>query len=292
MFSSKKRSRDDTSEVQAEDIPIGKRARATTVASAHSDTWNDSVLNTPTRENVRSKDDSDDDEASSMLSEPGSPQDMSMESGDDDINVDFAQSPEYAMTSQPKPARQSPWGQRLTMANRVPTPAVPMRPGASPERLRTGINHHIRSRHPQQNFPSSDLLEVPSPIDEDEVPTPPSAAEVAGSQLSMLSVSDMDMDEHESLPRISIDPVRSSSRNTNKLDSAIVVEPVDSAPDRIIVRKQRQRSGALSSGNSPVRAGPSDDMVIVPKRGLVIGFRADCEKCRMKIPGHMNHFIN
>ncbi|EME76898.1 uncharacterized protein MYCFIDRAFT_191606 [Pseudocercospora fijiensis CIRAD86] len=291
MFSSKKRSRDDTNEVQAEDIPSGKRARATTVASADSDRWNDSVLNTPTRENAQSKYDSDNDEASSMLSEPGSPQDASMQSGDDDMNLDFAHSPEYNSTSQPKPSRTSPWGQRLNMTNRVPTPAVPMRPGASPERIRTGINHHIRSRHPQQNFPSSDLLEVPSPIDEDEVPTPPSAAEVAGSQLSMLSVSDMDMDEDGSLPRISIDPVRSSSRNTNKLDSAFDLEPMDDAPDRIIVRKQRQRSGALSSGDSPVRAGPSD-MGIGPKRGLVMGFRADCEKCRMKVPGHMNHFIN
>jgi hypothetical protein len=27
------------------------------------------------------------------------------------------------------------------------------------------------------------------------------------------------------------------------------------------------------------------------KRGISMGYRADCEKCRLKVPGHMNHFF-
>lgn len=269
-----------------------QRARATTSTSADSDKWfHDSVLNTPTQAREQSKDDSDDEVSSSLVSEPGSPPDVSMESGDEDMGGTFSQSPEDTLPG--RPSRSSPWGQRLQM-NRVPTPMVPMRPGASPERIRTGINQHIRRRHPQQNHPSSDYLEVPSPIDEDEVPTPPSAAEAAGSQLSMLSVSDMDMEQNDgSIPTISIEPARfvnhsSGTGLANEFESAVDLEPMDSGPDNIIVRKQRQRSGALSNGNSPVRAGSS---IMSGKRGFSMGFRPDCEKCQMRVPGHMNHFI-
>lgn len=226
-----------------------------------------------------------------MVSEPGSPQDVSM-SGDEDMDAaTFSQSPEDTHVIQPQAMRQSPWGQRL-QTHRVPTPTVAMRPGARSAQQRAGVRHHIRGRHPQENI-SSDHLEVPSPIDEDEVPTPPSAAEAAGSQLSMLTVSDVDMDEDDpSVPTISIDPARPSNLNhmesNNDPDSAVDVEPMDNGPENIVVRKQRQRSGALSNGNSPVRAGPSNPAA---KRGFSVGFRADCEKCRMRVPGHMNHFI-
>jgi hypothetical protein len=27
------------------------------------------------------------------------------------------------------------------------------------------------------------------------------------------------------------------------------------------------------------------------KRGISMGYRPDCEKCRLKVPGHMNHFF-
>lgn len=253
------------------------------------------MLNTPTVAREQPKYDSDG--SSSMVSEPGSPQDVSMSDDDGGMGAaTFSQSPEDRFITQPRPATQSPWGQRLR-TERVPTPAVPMRPGASSPRVRHGPKQHVRRRHPQQNSSGSDHLEVPSPIDEDEVPTPPSAAEAAGSQLSQLTVSDVDMDATDSVPTISIDPARPPSVNTSRNmkshhDSVVDFDPMDSGGDGLVVRKQRQRSGALSSGNSPVRVSPGAPAnTNTHKRGFSMGFRADCEKCRMRVPGHMNHFL-
>ena len=169
---------------------------------------------------------------------------------------------------------------------------------------------HVRQRHPQANLsgisdiqlPHSQLLEVPSPIDEDEVPTPPSAAEAAGSQLSMLSVSDiMDIETVEP-PAITLHPSRRSPRlggvqtmegdETNDYDSS----NGNAFDGRLLVRKQRLRSGAQSHGSmSPISgARPShagDDSGGPARKGLSMGFRADCEKCRLRVPGHMNHFV-
>ncbi|EMF11033.1 uncharacterized protein SEPMUDRAFT_150064 [Sphaerulina musiva SO2202] len=295
-LSRKKRSRADSESDQfrADDVPFGKRARATTEASADSGKWfNDSVLSTPTRARDPAGYDSDAD-TSSVKSEPGSPPDIYM---DDDMDMDmddgtFSQSPEEEPLPRARAATSAVLGQRLQV-NRVPTPMVPMRPGASPDRVRTGFKQHVRRRHQQEFSASSDLLEVPSPIDEDEVPTPPSAAEAAGSQLSMLSVSDVDMAENDAtVPRISIHPARPNLTHTGpnaELDSAIDSEPMEWGSNHIIVRKQRQRSGALSSGNSPVRTTPA--ATSNKRGGFSMGFRADCEKCRLRVPGHMNHFI-
>lgn len=287
VLGSRKRTRDDDFGLTNEDSHLDKRSRPTAGQGSHHG-YHDSVLSTPashTRE--QPKYNSDDDGSSSMVSEPGSPQDISM-SSDDDMNGDtFSQSPEDSfIMSRPRPSNSSPWAQRL-QTNRVPTPIVPMRPGGSPYRI--GPRQHVRQRHPQEF--SSDHLDVPSPIDEDEVPTPPSAAEAAGSQLSMLTVSDVDMQESDDVPTINVHPVRPLSRNTNldMYESAVESEPMDSGPETIVVRKQRQRSGALSSGNSPVRAGPSQPPA--PRKGFSMGFRADCEKCRLRVPGHMNHLI-
>ncbi|KAI5360878.1 hypothetical protein Slin14017_G090530 [Septoria linicola] len=292
MLSNKKRSRadSDSDQFRIGDVPFGKRARGTTEASADSGKWfNDSVPNTPTRARDPASGYDSDADTSSLKSEPGSLQDISM---GDDVDMDdgtFSQSPEEEILPRPSAIHASLMGQRLQM-NRVPTPMVPMRPGASPERIRTGFKQHVRRRHPQEYSASSDLLEVPSPIDEDEVPTPPSAAEAAGSQLSMLSVSDVDMAENGNVPTISIDPARPNLTHTGpnaELESAIESEPMDCGSNNIIVRKQRQRSGALSSGNSPVRAAPA----ATKRSGFSMGFRPDCEKCRQRVPGHMNHFI-
>ena len=76
---------------------------------------------------------------------------------------------------------------------------------------------------------------------------------------------------------------------------AIDAEPMDAGPDHLVIRKQRQRSGALSSGGgaSPARAGPSSAAAAAGgKRGFSMGFRNDCEKCRLRVPGHMNHFLS
>lgn len=242
-----------------------------------------------------------------MMSEPGSPQDITMSSGDEDMADDaptFSQSPEdMHPSSSAGKLPTSPWFARMQRTNRVPTPIQPPeRPGIRPMQVHTGVRHHIRQRHPQENISlSSDLLEVPSPIDEDEVPTPPSAAEAAGSQLSMLTVNDMDMEPSDTLlPSISIDtseafPLDEQGGHGLEMESAVDVEHMDDGDlreSRLTVRKQRQRSGALSSGQgspSPARAVPD---LAVAKRGFSMGFRADCEKCRMRVPGHMNHFVS
>jgi hypothetical protein len=260
----------------------------------------------------------DSDDQSSMVSEPGSPQDITMSDEDmldNDNGAAFSQSPEDAFPSSATGRfGSSPWRAGMSQTDRVPTPIIP--PGRLSMRsmqTRTGPKQHVRQRHPQENLSiSSDHLEVPSPIDEDEVPTPPSAAEAAGSQLSMLTVNDMDMEPSEppgGLPRISISPSslhqHEGENHTLPLDSAIDMDTMDDTEfqeSRLMVRKQRQRSGALSSGQgspSPVRAelrGAMDhrgvEMGGAVKRVLSMGYRADCEKCRMRVPGHMNHFVS
>ena len=76
-------------------------------------------------------------------------------------------------------------------------------------------------------------------------------------------------------------------------------------PGSMMVRKQRQRSGALSAAGygSPMRGASLDGSNMVTmssteesnaggnKRGISMGYRPDCEKCRLKVPGHMNHFF-
>ena len=240
------------------------------------------------------------------MSEPGSPQDITMSSGDEDMVDDaatFSQSPEDTLL--PSSAGRlptSPWFARMQQTNRVPTPIQPpLRPGVHPMQVYTGAKQHIRRRHPQANISnSSDLLEVPSPVDEDEVPTPPSAAEAAGSQLSMLTVNDMDLEPSQSLPTISIDPsqgLRLDGHPGHHLDveSAIDLEPMDDSDfrdSRLTVRKQRQRSGALSSGQGPPSPVRAEMNGATSRRGFSMGFRADCERCRMRVPGHMNHFVS
>ena len=290
-----KRSREDDGDAEG---PFGKRARPTANPTDRESWQRDSVLNTPTSSSQQPKYDSDD--QSSMVSEPGSPQDM-MSSGDEEMDMDvddvasYSQSPEDLHTALPLPkgqaASSSPWRERLHGRNRVATPFA--RPIPRPLQLRTGAKQHVRQRHPQEIL-SSDHLEVPSPIDEDEVPTPPSAAEAAGSQLSMLSVNDMDIETSDALPAITVDSTRSLQLDG---EAGAGAEPMDSGPDHVMVRKQRQRSGAQSNGSvSPARGGTpmvGGELAAggMGRRGLRIGFRADCEKCRMRVPGHMNHFL-
>lgn len=220
-----------------------------------------------------------------MISQAGSEGKDLPTSSDDDMDVDvpeFSGSPDSPF--QPRATLSiSPFSQR-SMKERVPTPMFPPRPAITPlqtsspaaRERRNTVHQHMRNRHPATS--SGEHLEVPSPIDEDEVPTPPSAAEVAGSQLSMLSVSDIDM-EDDPLP---IDPSRSLQLDGHG------DEPMDSGPEALPIRKTRARSGALSSGASreatPNASGGG-------RKGFSMGFRADCEKCRLRVPGHMNHFL-
>jgi len=239
-----------------------------------------------------------------MLSEPGSPQVLSAD--EEDVDMMYDDDSDSAAYSQPTTRTRSPrfsdsplrapWKTKAQSGNRIPTPMNP-RPKTSP------VQTHVRRRHPQENH-AGDRLDVPSPIDEDEVPTPPSAAEAAGSQLQLLSVSDVDMqgvehgDEYsqsaEHIPQIAGSPSHSDA-------SQVPHSPFANAPGSMMVRKQRQRSGALSAAGygSPMRdassylptANQGDPNAAANKRGISMGYRPDCEKCRLKVPGHMNHFF-
>ena len=216
-------------------------------------------------------------------------------SSDDEADMgraSFSHSPED-FTPRAKASTSNPWGVRL-QTDRIPTPMVSARPGDRPLQARTGAKTHVRQRHPPETASSDPLLDIPSPIDEDEVPTPPSAAEAAGSQFSMLTVSDIDMEATNPVPTISIDlaqPIGMENGHDvydGDLESTPDMEPMETGTEAIVLPKRRRRSGALSSGNSPVRAGPS---TTGNRRGFSVGFRADCEKCQMRVPGHLNHFI-
>lgn len=54
-----------------------------------------------------------------------------------------------------------------------------------------------------------------------------------------------------------------------------IIPLTPTTPDSAGPRKQRQRSGAVTTG-TPM---------------LSMGYRADCGKCRMKTPGHLNHIL-
>lgn len=255
--------------------------------------------------------DDSDDEQSSLISEPGSPPDIAMNSDDDEDLDDFpAESFEDGFVAPRRLSQQQNAQALRSTMPRVATPMLPP-PGSSPRshsptQLRNSILQHIRSRHPQE-YLSSDHFDVPSLVDESEVPTAPSAAEAAGSQLSMLSVSDVDMDAVDPIPTTAIcSAARTEAEpshaflhhhhNNNADDESYELEresaitdrePMDQGPDLLVNRKQRQRSGALSNRHQYSPATVTN----LPKRGFSMGFRADCEKCRLRVPGHMNHFI-
>ncbi|KAK3115872.1 hypothetical protein LTR53_004372 [Teratosphaeriaceae sp. CCFEE 6253] len=280
---------------------LSKKARPTLDANGRPDhePWqHDSVINTPTTSSQKLKYDSDD--QSSMVSEPGSPQEMADSSADEmEIEMEgatFSQSPEDVFSPPRSRGLQSgsPWRERVRTRDRVATPFThSSRQGTRPLQLTTGIKQHVRHRHPQENI-NSDHLEVPSPIDEDEAQTPPSAAEAAGSQLSMLSVNDMDIEPAADLPSITVESARNfqydGADDSPGLATPDGLTPMETRGSGDMVRKQRPRSGAQSNGSaSPVRLPSERDMGF--RRGFSMGYREDCEKCRMRVPGHMNHFV-
>nr|OQO17576.1 hypothetical protein B0A51_15199 [Rachicladosporium sp. CCFEE 5018] len=234
----------------------------------------------------------DSDGQSSMVSEPGSPQSLNIDEDADtrmaDSELDppglahFSQSAESSPTFPISPLRFSSRSRA-----RLESQGLSPRPNTSP------LQTHIRQRHPQA-YLSSDRLEVPSPVDEDEVPTPPSAADEAGSQLELLTVSDVEMQGANTLPRISVQPDRRSMQDEHSAAAAPDYEAMDSdMAEPFVIRKQRGRSGALSEGNeSPMRRSLfADANAMARTRGISMGYRPDCEKCRTRVPGHMNHFF-
>ena len=221
-----------------------------------------------------------------MISEPGSPQALSQVSEEDvsmlsDEDGDLMDSVHSRIPRSAPP--DTPWRSQL-QSSVVSTPVL------SPQLGVKAVTGHVRQRHPQENF-SSDRLGIPSPVDEDEVATPPSAAEAAGSQLELLSFDDVDMQGDDALPRIAIESERSLQLD-GSAEVADYDDQMDSTPDFTTAIKTRARSGALSAGRgSPLRdcSSPPSKSTFGVKRGFSMGFRADCEKCINKTPGHMNH---
>ncbi|QIW94852.1 hypothetical protein AMS68_000370 [Peltaster fructicola] len=276
----RKRQRDGEDWLPHDGHPVDKKLRPTTVQSSGEESlWfpRDSVIGSSQHVYTEhAKYDSDD--QSSLVSEPGSPQPLSHVS-DEDVSMhsddEVASFPQRLDTPlEATPSR--PWRSQLRV-ERAPTPVL------SPKLGQRLLSSHVRSRHPQENI-SSDRLEVPSPIDEDEIPTPPSAAEAAGSQLELLTVRDIEMTSDDA-PSIAVQAERSF-----QLDGSFDQNSMDTLPDPGFLRgKTRARSGALSGGDSPMRESPGPDG-LHSRKGFSMGFRADCEKCQQKVPGHMNHF--
>jgi len=316
-----KRSRGNHEDPDISLEPSGKKVRPTLNEDGTVHPWYDDVsaADTPiAAAQIYQPPKYDSDDQSSMISEPGSPQDIAMSSDEDDYMA-YSQSPEDHFSPRSSSASMpntnntnSPWRQQQQpqqprQNHRIPTPfARTTRSSPTTTQVKRGVKQHIRQRHSQENH--SDHLDVPSPIDEDEVPTPPSAAEAAGSQLSMLTVSDLAMEGADDdvddgrLPAITVNPsARGVAFGDDDAEPAPRrqmtpdFEPMDSGPELVSVRKQRQRSGAQSNGSvSPAGlngfAGDGGGGG-GGRRGFSMGFRADCDKCRARVPGHMNHFV-
>jgi len=195
-----------------------------------------------------------DDSSTSIMGETDSSDDMDMEMRDD-FQMDRSQSPDqpssWILNNNPLRNPRMALNER---GMRVPTPIAPLstRPKPSPLQGNTTTSNAYAPSTSMRARLAGPRERFPSPISEDEPHTPTTAA---GSQFSLLTVSDMDMDT-ETTPR--------------------ALPP--QTPD-VHVRKQRQRSGAFTS--------PRDQDT---SKKFSMGYREDCEKCRNRVPGHMNHF--
>ncbi|KAF2997699.1 hypothetical protein E8E13_006586 [Curvularia kusanoi] len=136
---------------------------------------------------------------------------------------------------------------------------------ASPSLSGSGLSVR-KNRQAHQDAPTShsDLLprsrRMPSPISEDDDNIPDTPTAFTQSQLQRLSFSGEDdvmdgMDMEEEGERI---------------------EEPRVVPTTPLTPRGRKRSGALTG--------------VTPGR-FSMGFREDCEKCRMKVPGHYAHFL-
>jgi hypothetical protein len=144
------------------------------------------------------------------------------------------------------------------------------------------LNNSMNNMNALPRFaaPMRQILEndyqMPSPIVESPI-IEDYAMEISdfpSSQLSRLSVSQdgMDVDETAWSQHIA-----SSSSSADSL-SFDVVPPTPTTPGRT----GRARSGAFSASSTPQDKGG---------RRVVFGYREDCEKCRMRFPGHFAHFV-
>lgn len=101
------------------------------------------------------------------------------------------------------------------------------------------------------------------------------------SQLSRLSVSQDAMMDVDNGVHWSQNSGFLSTRQSSEGLTFDVTPPTPTTPGRT----GRARSGAFSASSTPhpqEKAGG---------RRVVFGYREDCEKCRMRFPGHFAHFV-
>ncbi|TKX25658.1 hypothetical protein C1H76_2308 [Elsinoe australis] len=262
--SPRKRSRDIEDDFDLTSQPLGKKSRVTSAAdsplstSAGKTQWRFLQSSLPM---VNTTDASEDDSINSNASEAGSTTDDSMDLDMEDRSLLWSPGPSGEIT--PTTITGSSCDSNphdLAASSALPKPGSlvvrPVRPKPYPLQSQSHVGSdtsYRRRAHDIMHESSMSIMtdRLPSPVDDDEPHTPTTAA---GSQLSLLSVNDMDVDSGSATP---------------------VRQEVD---QNSLLRKQRQRSGAFIS---------SPD---VAKR-IQFGYRADCEKCRNKVPGHMNHFL-
>ncbi|KAF2226494.1 hypothetical protein BDZ85DRAFT_293444 [Elsinoe ampelina] len=265
LSSPRKRSRDVEDDFDLTSQPLGKKSRASTATdsplsiSLNKTQWH--FLQSPLQTH-RSAYTSEDDSINSNASEAGSMTDDSMDLDLEDKARLWSPDPAAPLTPTTLPS----WSSRGSISDDISmqnTPRKsegmvvrPTRPKIYPLQSQSLRSDMTYRRHGYDYMAGSSMSittdRLPSPVDDNEPHTPTTAA---GSQLSLLSVNDMDVDSG------SVTPVRQGSDNGS------------------FMRRQRQRSGAFIS--------PPE----VAKK-IQFGYRADCEKCRNKVPGHMNHFVN
>ena len=151
---------------------------------------------------------------------------------------------------------------------RIPTPIHSNFDLAAPPPPRSRADSHITGAlaipgvaRPRQRLEND--YRMPSPIVEDTMET---SSDLPSSQLSRLTVSQedgMDLDTAWSQP----------SSDGFPWDSMPLTP---STPGRI----GRARSGAFSATTAQASG-----------RRVVFGYREECEKCRMRFPGHFTHFV-
>lgn len=123
--------------------------------------------------------------------------------------------------------------------------------------------------------PSSHML--PSPISEGD----PDA--LAGGRLARLSVVSDDAMDVESDGAVKNILASSAKVDANKNDNAAVQAPTLQLPSPVkadlptSTRNTHERRRSLTA--------PSE------KKRFCMGYRDDCEKCRMRVPGHFSHFL-
>ncbi|KAG9952692.1 hypothetical protein KCU85_g1898, partial [Aureobasidium melanogenum] len=196
-----------------------------------------------------------DDSLASTITGTDSSDDMDMDMRDD-FHMELSQSPEQPSSwIIPNAPLRNPRMALDDRGSRVPTPIALLstRPKPTPLQGNTSASSSYNASTSMRARLAGPRERFPSPISEDEPHTPTTAT---GSQFSLLTVNDIDMDA-ETTPR----------------------PPPPQTPE-IHVRKQRQRSGAFTS--------PRDQDT---SKKFSMGYREDCDKCRNRVPGHMNHFL-